>query len=240
MDASALLSRLVSRLKGRSYEIDPRIDARYLGVVTLERAMMKLRGFYRFPLHANRPFVGRGVGLRARHLLRCGPGVTLGDHSRVDAMSDKGVTLGAGTSLGRNSRIECIGNLRFLGVGFTAGDNVGLGTDCLYGAAGGITIGDDTIIGNFVSMHSEGHNYDDPDVPIRDQGVSHQGIRIGRGCWIGSKATVLDGVTLGDGSIVAAGAVLTAGAYPANGVYGGVPARLLKSRDPGEGTGTAG
>ena len=50
MDASALLSRLVSRLKGRSYEIDPRIDARYLGVVTLERAMMKLRGFYRFPL----------------------------------------------------------------------------------------------------------------------------------------------------------------------------------------------
>ena len=26
MDASALLSRLVSRLKGRSYEIDPRID----------------------------------------------------------------------------------------------------------------------------------------------------------------------------------------------------------------------
>ncbi len=231
MGIHSIIKRLASRAKGHDYVIDPHIDASYLTWLTFERGVMKLRGLLRFLGHEHPPFVGRGVQLRARRLIRCGLGVTLADHTRVDAMSHQGVQLGNGTSLGRNSRIECTGSLSHLGRGFVAGNNVGLGTDCLFGAAGGIWIGDDTIIGNFVSMHSEDHNFDDPRVPIRDQGVRHEGIHIGRGCWIAAKVTVLDGVTLGDGCIVAAGAVLTRGTYADDGIYGGVPARLLKVRN---------
>ena len=69
-------------------------------------------------------------------------------------------------------------------------------------------------------------------MPIRLQGVSHKGITIGRNCWIGAKATFLDGAEIGDGCIVAAGAVVR-GTFPENVVIGGVPARILKTRTNG-------
>jgi len=107
---------------------------------------------------------------------------------------------------------------------------VGLGSDNFFGAAGGIEIGDDCILGNFISFHSENHNYNDPSVPIRLQGVTRIGIRAGKNCWIGSKATILDGVVIGDGCIIAAGSVVKAGVYEADGIYGGVPAVFIKKR----------
>ena len=40
----------------------------------------------------------------------------------------------------------------------------------------GSEIGSDTIIGNFVSFHSENHNFEDPLQPIRLQGVKLPGV----------------------------------------------------------------
>ncbi|WP_396266548.1 acyltransferase [Gordonia sp. p3-SID1431] len=53
---------------------------------------------------------------------------------------------------------------------------------------------------------------------------------MGRDCWIGAKATILDGVDMEDGCVVAAGAVLTRGRYEAYGIYGGIPARRIGTR----------
>ena len=47
--------------------------------------------------------------------------------------------------------------------------------------------------------------------------------------WIGANATILRGVTVGRGAIVAAGAVVTKDVTPYS-VWGGVPARCLKTR----------
>jgi maltose O-acetyltransferase len=58
-------------------------------------------------------------------------------------------------------------------------------------------------------------------------------ITVGDGSWIGANATVLGGVNIAEGCIVASGAVVTRDTV-ANGVYGGVPARLLKSLDAAE------
>lgn len=227
---SQLLSRLATKIKGEPYEIDPQIGPGYLGGLAVGRALMIARGAVSFPTRRQRPFMGRGAQVRSRAQFTFGSGCTLGIDAFIDALSRDGVRWGDGVSLGRNSRIECTGNLRTLGKGMVVGDNVGLGTDCFYGCAGGIEIGTDTIIGNFVTMHSENHVIDALDQPIRQQGVTHAGIRIGSNCWLGAKVTVLDGVTLGDGCVVAAGAVLVAGDYPAHGIYGGTPARLLKQR----------
>jgi acetyltransferase-like isoleucine patch superfamily enzyme len=42
---------------------------------------------------------------------------------------------------------------------------------------------------------------------------------------------ILDGVTIGTGSIVAAGAVVTKSVEPYS-IVGGVPAKLIRSRNP--------
>lgn len=54
---------------------------------------------------------------------------------------------------------------------------------------------------------------------------------IGDGCWIGSRAMIMQGVTLGEGTVVATGAVVTKD-VPAYAVVGGVPAQIIKYRFP--------
>ncbi|MEK3885905.1 acyltransferase [Bacillus sp. FSL K6-3431] len=53
-------------------------------------------------------------------------------------------------------------------------------------------------------------------------------IVIGKGCWIGARATILPGVTIGDGCFIAAGAIVTKDCKP-NTLYAGVPAKEIRS-----------
>ena len=50
------------------------------------------------------------------------------------------------------------------------------------------------------------------------------------GCWIGSKAIILPGITVGEYSIVGAGAVVTKDVAPYTFV-GGNPSRFIKALD---------
>ncbi|WP_063720711.1 acyltransferase [Rhodococcus sp. JVH1] len=226
-----LLSHYASRLKGGDYQIDTRLDLTDVISLVRRRLAMKTRGYIRFPFRGHRPFIGSGVRIRARGRIKFGGSLTIDDGAFIDATSVNGVRLGHNVSLGRNSRIECTGNIQNLGTGFCAGDNVGLGTDNLFGSAGGIKIGRETIIGNYCSFHSENHNTSDIKTPIRMQGVTRQGIEIGEDCWIGSRVTILDGVTTGRGCIFAAGSVVRSGYYEDFGIYAGVPAKLVRFRD---------
>lgn len=225
--------RRAGELRGRPLAIDERIAPSYVASLVVERGLMALRGLIRFPGRPARPFVGSRVRLRGKRLLSVGRGVTLGHGCLVDATSVEGVRLGDGVTVGRNTRVECTGSVATLGRGLVVGAGTGLGSDSFYGCAGGVRIGADTIVGEFVSFHSEEHVFTSRAVPIRDQGVTHRGIEVGDGCWIGSRVTVLDGARIGDGCVIAAGAVVVAGEYPAHGIYGGVPARLLKMRPEG-------
>ena len=53
-------------------------------------------------------------------------------------------------------------------------------------------------------------------------------IVLGKDVWIGSNATILQGVTIGDNAVVGAGAVVMKD-VEANTIVGGVPARFIKS-----------
>jgi len=58
-------------------------------------------------------------------------------------------------------------------------------------------------------------------------------IRIGDNVTIGAMSVVMSGVTIGNGAIVCAGGVVTEGTcIGENEIWGGVPARLLRRRDP--------
>lgn len=132
--------------------------------------------------------------------------------------------------MGFFTHIELTGSLRLLGKGMIVGNKVGLGSHGHYGSGAGLLeIGDNTIFGNYVSVHPENHNFSDLSIPIRSQGVNGKGVKIGHDCWIGAKVTILDGSVIGAHSIVAAGAVVT-GVFPPYSIIGGVPAKILKMR----------
>jgi acetyltransferase-like isoleucine patch superfamily enzyme len=225
-----ILNKWISKWKGQSYAIDKRIPASYLLRLSMNRFLMLCRGFCSGIKNGGVLFISSRASIRARSKLRVGRSVTIDRWAFIDALSENGIEFGNNVSVGKYTRIEGTGNLAYLGMGMTVGNNVGLGSDCFYGCAGGINIGDDTIIGNQVSFHSENHRVDDEHMLIRLQGVTHKGIRVGKNCWIGAKATILDGAIIEDGSVIAAGAVVKAGTYQANGIYGGVPAVFIRSR----------
>ncbi len=177
-------------------------------------------------------FVGAHSKICSRKKIQFGKWNVVSHDCFIDGLSaiGGGAIFGDKCSVGSFTRIECTGSLGFLGKGFRCGNGCGLGVNCFYGAAGGIEMGDNVIVGNFVTMHSENHNFSDLHVPIKNQGVNHKGIKIGSDCWIGAKATILDGAEIGNGVVVAAGAVVAAGKYPDNVVIGGVPAKIIKRR----------
>jgi maltose O-acetyltransferase len=55
-------------------------------------------------------------------------------------------------------------------------------------------------------------------------------IRIGDGVWLGSRVTVLPGVSIGNGAVVAAGSVVTHDVAPDT-MVAGVPAKVVRSLD---------
>jgi carbonic anhydrase/acetyltransferase-like protein (isoleucine patch superfamily) len=99
-----------------------------------------------------------------------------------------------------------------------------------------IRIGARTNIQDFVMIH-EGSGF--PTIVGEDCSITHHvtlhGCEIGDRCLIGIGATIMDGVKIGDNSIVAGNAIVTEGSeFPANSVIGGVPAKLLATRDNSE------
>ncbi|MER0438946.1 acyltransferase [Emticicia sp. W12TSBA100-4] len=225
----SILSIIISRLKNEKFKFDNKIPISYLIRFFIERIIMFLYGKILFP-NRNRCFIHPSSIVRCRSKISFGNNFTIGRSCFVDALSINGFKCGENVSMGIYTHVCLTGSLKNLALGISIGNNVGLGSHGHYGSGvGGLQIGDDTIIGNYVSFHPETHNYSDLDVPIRLQGVQGNGIIIGKNCWIGAKATFLDGANVGDGCIVAAGSVVK-GEFPPNTIIGGVPAKVLKMR----------
>lgn len=159
--------------------------------------------------------------------IKWGKFLKLGDHVDVSALGKQGVIFGNNVGIGAFSRIIVSTSFNQLGEYIKIGNNVGIGEFAYLGGGGGLEIGDDCIVGQYFSCHPENHNYANPTVEYRLQGVTRKGIKIGNNCWIGSKVTVLDGVTIGANCVIAAGSVVTKN-MPENSVIGGVPAKVLK------------
>lgn len=223
-----LINQIISKLKREDFKIDPSIPLIYIFRFLFSRIISLIYGCLRLYTF-KRVFVHYSCVIKCSSRFKFGYNLNIAYGCYINALSKEGIVMGYNVSLGRLTHIECTGSMSNIGKGIKIGDNVGLGTHGFWGGAGGIEVGNDTIFGNYVSLHSENHNYADLDIPIRLQGVNRKGIKIGNNCWIGAKVTILDGTVLGNGCIVAAGAVVR-GTFPDNAVIGGVPAKILKMR----------
>lgn len=174
--------------------------------------------------------VGHGTSIKSKSKLKSTRSLTrIGRYCTIDCLSENGIHLGANFSIGDYSKIVASGSLSRIGKGVRIGDNVGIGEYSYIGGAGGVTIGANTIAGQYLSIHPENHCFSGKDVLIRMQSVTRKGIIIGSNCWIGAKVTFLDGVTIGNGTVIGAGSVVTK-SFPSNSVIAGVPARLIACR----------
>jgi virginiamycin A acetyltransferase len=108
------------------------------------------------------------------------------------------------------------------------GERAYIGPRCHIGWA---VIEQDVLLaaGVHVPSGARTHGIADLDIPIRDQPSIKTPVQIGAGSWIGSCAVVMADV--GRDAVIGAGAVV-ARPIPERTIAGGVPARVLRHRDP--------
>jgi acetyltransferase-like isoleucine patch superfamily enzyme len=92
-----------------------------------------------------------------------------------------------------------------------------------------IIIGCRVLIGAYCYLISANHSIGRRDIPIVEQGFTGAPIIIEDDAWLGTHVVVLPGVTIGRGAVIGAGSVVTCN-IPAWEIWGGVPARFIKSR----------
>ena len=109
------------------------------------------------------------------------------------------------------------------------GKGVYVGRHTYIGVHSPIEIGENTIIGAYSYIISANHRYESREIPIKNQGFQGAPIKIGEDVWIGTHVVILPGVKIGRGAIIGAGSVVT-GDVPEYEIWGGVPARFIKSR----------
>lgn len=174
-------------------------------------------------------FIGRDVRLRFARQITVGRYTSIGDGAILSGLGRSGMQIGARVNIAPYARLVVGTDIGHPGSYIRIGDGVGIGEYSSVGGSGGVSIGDNTIIGQYFSAHPENHNYGELSRPIRDQGTSRAAIAIGDDCWFGARVTVLAGVRIGDGCVVAAGSVVTRD-IPARSVAAGIPARVIRSR----------
>jgi acetyltransferase-like isoleucine patch superfamily enzyme len=106
------------------------------------------------------------------------------------------------------------------------GNNVLTNNNIFLCAANYIEIGDETLIGqNVTIMDFEAHGLQ----PDERRNLGEIGkVIIGKNCWLGNNVTVLKNSIIGDNTVIATGAVVT-GIFPSNVIIGGVPAKIIKT-----------
>lgn len=106
------------------------------------------------------------------------------------------------------------------------GNNVFFNRGCTLVAVRNLSIGDDSIFGEYVSIHDENHTFNG--AFNQRHWVTAVPIVIGSNVWVGAKATILQGVHIGDGAVIGANSVVTHDVAPRT-IVVGAPARPVRS-----------
>lgn len=176
--------------------------------------------------------IGRGVTLRQPARITLGSGVILDDFAVLDyraeadptSLEPLGITLEDHVLIGRSSILVAKGG----SITLRSGCNVS--SHCRIATQSRVVIGESTLVAAYAYIGPGNHAVDDPTRPIIEQDMDIRGgVSIGKNCWIGTRATILDGVTIGDNAVVGAHSLVRED-VPANAIVAGAPARVIKIR----------
>jgi len=169
--------------------------------------------------------IGRNVTIRHPRRIVLGKDVVVDDNATLDAkgFSNRGITLGEGVYVGRNSILYCKDG------DITLEEKVNISHNCQLFSAGRLQIGAGTLVAGFAYIMSGGEYDIEGGTPLVEQeaGRPARATFVGRNCWIGGHAVLMDGTSVGDGTVIGAGAVVK-GDLPGGVVAVGVPARPVR------------
>src|SRR5437016_11971120 len=168
---------------------------------------------------------GQNVTLRHPHKIHIGSNVVVDDNCLIDAKgeSNRGIRIGDGVFVGRNTILSCKNG------DIDLADGANIGFNCEVFSASRVTIGKSVLMAAYSYVIGGDHDFSDPSTPVLAQSRTSAGVSIGAGAWLGAGAKVLDGVTIGEHAVIGAGAVVRDDVAP-NAIAVGVPARIVSSR----------
>jgi len=172
-----------------------------------------------------KPVFGQNVVLRHPHKIRLGDNVIVDDNCMLDAKgsSNRGIALGDGVFLGRNTILSCKNG----DIELADGVNIGFNSQIASGSS--VRIGKDGLLAAYCYLIGGGHEFSDPNTPVQEQKAVSHGVVLGDNVWLGAGVKVLDGVSVGADSVVGAGAVVSED-VPERSIAAGIPARVLRQR----------
>src|SRR3954469_192534 len=168
---------------------------------------------------------GQNVVLRHPHKIHIGHNVVVDDNCLLDAKgeSNRGIRIGNGVFIGRNTILSCKnGDIELA-------DGVNIGFNCEIFSASRVTIGARTLLAAYTYVIGGDHDFSDPSLAVLDQPRVSAGVAIGDGVWIGAGAKILDGVSIGPRAVVGAAAVVRED-VPDGSIAVGIPARIVGTR----------
>jgi acetyltransferase-like isoleucine patch superfamily enzyme len=154
-------------------------------------------------------------------------GVHLERNVHLSVVRGGRLRIGENTAIKAGAAIDVEGEL-------VIGPNSFIGPGTIIVAAERISIGEDCLIAAYATIRDQDHVIEDPAAPYRAQGRVSTPISIGRNVWIGTKATILRGVTIGDNSVIGANSVVTRD-VGSNRIAVGIPAKVVRRLGVGEG-----
>jgi acetyltransferase-like isoleucine patch superfamily enzyme len=168
---------------------------------------------------------GQNVVLRHPHKIHIGSNVVIDDNCLLDAKggSNKGIRIGNGVFVGRNTILSCKnGDIELA-------DGANLGFNCEVFSASRVTIGPSVLMAAYCYVIGGDHDFSDPAKSVLAQSRTSVGVTIGEGVWMGAGVKVLDGVHVGEHAVIGASAVVRED-VPARAIAVGIPARVVSSR----------
>jgi acetyltransferase-like isoleucine patch superfamily enzyme len=114
------------------------------------------------------------------------------------------------------------------------GDRAVIGRGCWFVGRDRIVVEDDVTFAPHVYVTDHNHTYADPWLPVGQQILQSDPVRIGSGTWIGTNVVVLPGAHIGRNCAIAAGSVVR-GHVPDHSVVAGVPAQVVRRWTEAEG-----
>ena len=168
---------------------------------------------------------GANIVIRHPHKIQIGDNVVVDDNCCLDAKgtTNRGIVVGDGVFLGRNTILSCKnGNI-------TLGEDANIGFNVEIFSAADVRVGARTLVAAYTYLVGGDHLFDRVDVPVLQQGRTARGIDVGDNVWLGAHVVVADGSRIGRDAVIGAGAVVI-GDIPEFHVAAGVPARIIRDR----------
>ncbi len=167
--------------------------------------------------------IGKGFRFKQGKAISIKDSCIIDDYVFIDARgSDAKINIEKNCFIGRNTIVSAKGAK----IDFAAGTNIS--SNCRIATESKISIGENTLIAAYCYIGPGNHKVkQDGSLDISAGMEDKGGVKIGKNVWIGTKATILDGVTIGDNAIIGAYSLVNKDVASGQKVVG-IPAKASK------------